>query len=149
VAVNRERLADVADLVAERNLERMKAIARVLDHYGGTNAHDKNGSVNILIKTTHEHRLFFLRADQNKRPRVEILERCPFAKKFRVNSDAEIAPSLLSRAGFERGHNEVLHRPRQDRASDNDRVPLALRLHAGAYLSEDALDMRKLRLSFG
>src|SRR6266852_1169845 len=92
-----------------------------------------------LIKTAHEHRVFFLRADQSKRRRIEILERCPFAKEFRVYSDAEIAPSLLSRAGFERGHNYVLHRPWQHRASDNDRVPLALGLHASAYLSADAL----------
>ena len=105
MTVNRERLADVADLIAERNLERMKAIARVFDHCGGANTHDKNGSVHILIKTAHEHRVFFLRADQSKRRRVEVPERCPFAKEFRVYSDADVAPNLLSRAGFERGHD--------------------------------------------
>ena len=61
-------------------------------------------------------------ADERQRRMAEVLQRRPFAKKLRINRDAESFAVFLARMCFERRDDVIVGRSRQDRASDDNDV---------------------------
>src|SRR3954469_15931414 len=49
-AIDGDRLAKIPDLVSKGNFERVERITGVLDHFGGPQGHNLQGSINASIK---------------------------------------------------------------------------------------------------
>ncbi len=75
MAVDLQGFADVSDFISKAHLERVEAIANILNHLCGLQRCDKNGCVDSCVKTPDRSYCFFIvGANESERRGVEILQ---------------------------------------------------------------------------
>ena len=135
-------LAEVADLVRERDLERVPRVARVLHHLGGADAGRHHRRLDLRVERLGRLGVgLIVVADQRQRRVAEVVDRRALAEELGVDRDAEAGAVLLARGPFERRNHDVVRRARQHGAADHHHVVVVLVRERLADLLGDPLEI--------
>ena len=114
VAVDAGRLAHIADLVAEADLERVPHIVGIFDHLAGLDRGGDERRLDAVIELRSAGRCGRrVGADHRHRRLVEILDRATFAQELRIVHDGEMLAGAASRGALEGRQHDAPHRARQ------------------------------------
>ena len=114
----------------------------VLDHLGDADRHASDLRVAGAVERLDGIAGSFVQfADHNQAGMVEVVERTPFAKEFRVHAGAEVDASPLSRALLQQRDQPAFNGAREHGAADDDDVVAMLASQRQPDLPADVLDV--------
>src|SRR4029077_19896194 len=88
-----ELTRQAANFIGKIDLERMECIARIFHHFRGTDGSFKNGTSKRVVDVPKRGKEPRMRRPHDGEWRVkEILDRCSFTDKFRINANGKIYP---------------------------------------------------------
>src|SRR5215472_7891285 len=107
--IHTDRVANRPNLVGKCNLQGMKCVAAVLDHFRSRNRSFIQTSWQESVQVTDWSCLDRIsRADNSERRIEEISHSRSFAQKFRVKADPKVLSRRHATGGFDRRHNHAL-----------------------------------------
>ncbi len=146
VAVHPKPLADRADLVGERHLQRVPRVARVLHHLRDADARADERCVHALVERDGAARVGrVVMADQREGRLAEVSQRAALAEELGVDGDAEALAVLLARGLFQRGDHHFVRRAWEHRATHDDDVVRRFCPQLLSDLSRYPLEIRQVQ----
>src|SRR5258708_38023566 len=122
MAVDTHGLCNITYLVGETNLESVKRVIGVFDHFGHPQLCSNQWPWQTLVEFGHSIPRFLVKFTYDGLRRIiEVRNRCAFAQELRVHADTKITPDLFPRTGFQRRYDSFLHRAWNDGTSDDYR----------------------------
>ena len=118
--INLQWPAHGSDLIRERNLHRMKCIARVFDHLGGSQRHETRPDVQGAVQRGNAlSRRDIITAGDEQRRLHEIMDCAAFTEEFGIRDDAK------AREMAQRPDDVFFAGPWEDSAADSKQQRLA------------------------
>ncbi len=133
MAVDADRLADIADFIGEHHLDGMPAVVAVLHHFCCFDIGADERRIHFFIQLCQDFPgLSIGLADDGLGRMVIVVDGGSFTQEFGVDADAEVHAGLFAGAGFQRRDDLRAHGARQHRAAHHDHMEGALVAQRGA-----------------
>ena len=150
VRIDAQRLRHAADLVGERDLERVEGIAAHLERFGHADAGHQEARLQVLEDLAHRvDRRLAVAADDGVRRMVVVADRAAFAQEFRLEARPKSTPDFLPLALSRMGSIFSSSGAGLHRGADHDGVELALGLQRRADLFGQPQDGAQVLAAIG
>src|ERR1700688_2741770 len=137
-----------ADFVCKPDLDSVKRVANILDHFGGGHGCFEGFAICPRVQLAQWLELSgVLRPENGEWGLEKILDGCSFPQKLWIVADGEISTALFSAGALEHRRHYPVSRSRQYSAAQHHPVKRLLRSQSLANVLADSFDALKIQLT--